>query len=269
MYNNSFSRTNPGLIVIIIDQSASMSATNEKGLSLAELAARSINNLINQFILFLTTMNSNEEEIVKRSFKLVLIGHGGSYDKSYVILDKWIDEVAESYPLGKLTINTREGDFEQQCIEVLQPIASGKQDLFGAFSMAKDFVIDWITNHNKAEDPVPYIINVSNACTPDNDSTIKVVNEITRMEIPDGSPLIISLSVKKSQVFSNSRISSDCEKSQFLYKLSSPVPSGLDERLNGHMIRKERLYIDLTNDYQGLGSLIFALLHHPCKLKLR
>ena len=92
MYNNSFSRTNPGLIVAMIDQSASMNATNEKGISLAEIAARSVNNLINEIILRLTTTNSNEEEIVKRSFKLILIGHGGSNDNAYVILDKWIDE---------------------------------------------------------------------------------------------------------------------------------------------------------------------------------
>lgn len=271
MYNNSFSRTNPGLIVAMIDQSASMNATNEKGISLAEIAARSVNNLINEIILRLTTTNSNEEEIVKRSFKLILIGHGGSNDNAYVILDKWIDEVSESHPIVKQIINTREGDFEQECIEVLHHIASGKQDLFGAFSMAKEFVFDWISNHNKAEDPVPCIINVSNDCTPINEDIIRIANEITRMKIPDGCPLIINLSVNTNQVDSNHRISFDSEQSQFLYKVSSPVPSDLDERtINRFGTKKERLYIE-AKEVQDLWHFFWALFfHHPCNpYKLR
>lgn len=275
MYNNPFSRTNPGLIVVIIDQSASMNAMNEKGETLAEVAARSVNNLITDYVLFLTTTNSNEEEIVKRSFKLVLIGHGGSNDNAYVILDKWIDEVSESYPIVKQTINTREGDYEKECLDVLLPIASGKQDLFGAFSMAKEFVIDWISNHNKAEDPLPYIINVSNDCITDNEDTIRIVNEIKEIKHPDGSPLIIngSLSVNNNHAPLNSYNSSECEKSQFLFKLSSPIPSDLYERINGYGIRKERLYFvyfDLANECQNLRNLFFALFHHhQYKHKLR
>ena len=101
-YSNSFSRRNPGFLVIMIDQSGSMCATSQNnGLELAENAANSVNNLINELILKLSTVDSTGEEIVKRSINLCLIGYGGPNDEAYYILQDsehpdgcmWIDEI--------------------------------------------------------------------------------------------------------------------------------------------------------------------------------
>lgn len=73
-YSNSFSRRNPGFLVIMIDQSGSMCATSQNnGLELAENAANSVNNLINELILKLSTVDSTGEEIVKRSINLCYV----------------------------------------------------------------------------------------------------------------------------------------------------------------------------------------------------
>ena len=74
MYINSFSQSNPELIVILIDQSAYMSTINEKGVPLAEIAANIANDLISHFILRFTTMDSDSEEIVKKCMQRCEIG---------------------------------------------------------------------------------------------------------------------------------------------------------------------------------------------------
>ena len=141
-YSNSFSRRNPGFLVIMIDQSGSMCSTSQNnGLELAENAANSVNNLINELILKLGTVDANGNEIVKRSIKICLIGYGGPNDEAYCILKDsehpdgcmWIDEIDEKFPMGKVKVATREGLFAQDCIEVVKPVAEGIPNISNAF----------------------------------------------------------------------------------------------------------------------------------------
>lgn len=197
MYKNSFSRKNPGLVVIMVDQSGSMCYTSKKnGLSLAENAANSVNNLINEFILKLSTTSASGEEVVKSSIKLVVIGYGGPNDEAYIICDDMIDKIAEDYPMGKVKISTREGLFEQDCIEVVQPVADTCTPMAWAMSLAKDEVSKWLKTHNTPEDPVPVIINISDGIPTDSEEDVKkYADDIKNMTMPDGNPRIFNIHI--------------------------------------------------------------------------
>lgn len=273
-YSNSFSRRNPGFLVIMIDQSGSLSATKQNnGLELAEIVAKSVNYLINELILKLVTVDANGNEIVRRSIKICLIGYGSPNNEAHIICNKWIDEIADGYPFNKLTINTREGSFEQYCIEVLHPISEGIPNISDAMSIAKDLVSDWMCNHNKVEDAVPYIINITNDCTPDNGETIKIVNEISEMHIPDGSPLVINCFVSNNTPFHTNPFEDSfyVDNTQFLYKISSETPTNMKERMREYGFETEKLFIHISN-YWDLLEFLWQLFPHPMwnpKLKLR
>lgn len=238
MYNNSFSRSNPGLVVIMIDQSASMYLTSSKnGLQLCENAANSVNNLINEFILKLTTMDSDGEEIVKRSIKLVLIGYGGSKNEAYIICDKWIDEVEASYPKGHVKMTTREGTFPQDCIVVLEPIADNCTPMAWAMSLVKDTVSDWVNDpqHSSNNDPVPVVINISDGAPTDSDDDVrKYAKDIMSLKIPDGNPRIFNIHISANSnseiYFPNSKFGMDSD-SELLFDISSDVTQDLVETI--------------------------------------
>ena len=197
MYKNSFSRKNPGLVVIMVDQSGSMCATSQKnGLELAENAANSVNNLINEFILKLSTTNASGEDVVKSSIKLVVIGYGGPNDEAYIICNDMIDKIAETYPIGKVKMSTREGLFAQDCIEVVKPVADMCTPMAWAMSLAKDEVVKWLNSHNAPEDPVPVVINISDGCPTDSEDDVKkYANDIKSMSMPDGNPRIFNIHI--------------------------------------------------------------------------
>lgn len=259
MYINSFSRRNPGLIVILIDQSAYMSAINEKGVPLEEIAANIANDLISDFILRFTTIDSDGEEIIKRNLRLVLIGYGGSNYEAYVICDKWIDEVESTYPKGQVKMTPREGTFPQDCIVEVDSVAEGMPDAFGAFSVAKDLVAAWILTHNTAYDPVPLIINISNNCTPVIGRAERIVNEIKEMMIPDGRPLVINCSVSDdTNLKTNYSLFPTCkDKYKSLEVLSSNIPHDYQIFEDGIM------FIENVASFQDVMCFLWPLLYHP------
>ena len=72
MYENNFTRANPGLIVILVDQSGSMSLEWTDGKSLAEQTAMVINRCIAEMGFRFTAGTT-----IKESANIVLIGYGG------------------------------------------------------------------------------------------------------------------------------------------------------------------------------------------------
>lgn len=75
MYENVFSRANPGFVIFMIDQSASMSQIGYEGRPLAETAADIMNSMIDEL-----TLRFMSGERVKESANVVIIGYGGTKD---------------------------------------------------------------------------------------------------------------------------------------------------------------------------------------------
>lgn len=272
-YSNSFSRRNPGFLVIMIDQSGSMCATSQNnGLELAENAANSVNNLINELILKLGTVDANGNEIVKRSIKICLIGYGGPNDEAYCILKDsehpdgcmWIDEIDEKFPMGKVKVATREGLFAQDCIEVVKPVADCCTPMGWAMSLAKDKVVDWVNSHNSAADPVPVVINISDGCPTDSEDDVRrYANEIKSLQIPDGNPRIFNIHISDDST-SDVRFPSNTNGleswAHLLFEISSEVTSDLlqsiPELVNSHVSGGEKMMMSNVSDPVALLNFL-------------
>lgn len=272
-YSNSFSRRNPGFLVIMIDQSGSMCATSQNnGLELAENAANSVNNLINELILKLGIVDANGNEIVKRSIKICLIGYGGPNDEAYCILTDnehpdgcmWIDEIDEKFPMGKIKVSTREGLFSQDCIEVVKPVADCCTPMGWAMSLAKDKVVDWVNSHNSSADPVPVVINISDGCPTDSDDDVRrYANEIKSLNIPDGNPRIFNIHISDDST-SDVRFPSNTNGleswAHLLFEISSEVTSDLiqsiPELVNSHVSGGEKMMMSNVSDPVALLNFL-------------
>lgn len=272
-YSNSFSRRNPGFLVIMIDQSGSMCATSQNnGLQLAENAANSVNNLINELILKLGTVDANGNEIVKRSIKICLIGYGGPNDEAYCILKDsehpdgcmWIDEIDEKFPMGKVKVATREGLFAQDCIEVVKPVADCCTPMGWAMSLAKDKVVDWVNSHNSAADPVPVVINISDGCPTDSEDDVRrYADEIKSLQIPDGSPRIFNIHISDDSA-SDVRFPSNTNGleswAHLLFEISSEVTTDLlqsiPELVNSHVSGGEKMMMSNVSDPVALLNFL-------------
>ena len=273
-YSNSFSRRNPGFLVIMIDQSGSMCVTSKNnGLELAENAANSVNNLINELILKLGDIDATGEDIVKRSIALCLIGYGGPNDEAYCILKNseglddgcmWIDEINDTFPMGKVKMSTREGLFAQDCIEVVKPVADMCTPMGWAMSLAKDKVANWVNTHNTAADPVPVVINISDGCPTDSEDDVrKYANEIKAMTIPDGNPRIFNIHISSDSA-SDVRFPSNTNGleswAHLLFEISSEVTSDLlqsiPELVNSRVSGGEKMMMSNVSDPVALLNFL-------------
>ena len=273
MYDNSFTRRNPGFLVIMIDQSGSMCATSQNnGIELAEIASNSVNNLITGHICRLCGVDVNGNEFIHRRVKICLIGYGGPNNEAYCILKDsehpdgcmWIDEIDEKFPMGKVKVATREGLFAQDCIEVVKPVVDCCTPMGWAMSLAKDKVVDWVNSHNSAADPVPVVINISDGCPTDSEDDVRrYANEIKSLQIPDGNPRIFNIHISDdsaSDVRFPSNTSGLESWAHLLFEISSEVTSDLlqsiPELVNSHVSGGEKMMMSNVSDPVALLNFL-------------
>ena len=231
MYKNAFTRANRGLIVFLIDQSGSMTTNWSNGLSLADNAANSINLTLNNIILGLADGTTDK---VKNSATIAAIGYGGKdNDNAETLFCETINKIDEDFPRVPTIIATKEGNATLDCIQALQSKAEWGTPMASAFKMAKDTVASWINTHNDVKDPVPVVINISDGEPTDSVVDVKkYANEILKMSIPDGNPLLFNIHISGTSNAKEVKFPSDGETmpdnmSQLLYDISSNATQDL------------------------------------------
>ena len=234
MYNNRFTRRYPGLILLLIDQSESMNDCLLNGTSLNVIAAELINHIITDLILQMTGINNNDEEFVKRTAFVCVIGYGGKGDgtdnqfdyEAEIITDGWIDELAE-LPITKSALN------QFDMVQVVTPVHGGGTPMASAFGAAKNLVEAWIQTYNTANDPAPVIINITDGEPTDSITDLKeTVNAIKALSVPDGAPLIFNIHLTAKDNVTPLTYPSDINEcsdaaSKLLFELSSEAHADL------------------------------------------
>ena len=227
-YTNSYTRANPGLIILMIDQSASMSQIGYEGRPLAETAADMVNYMINHLAYrFLCGTN-----IIMRAH-IAIIGYGGqSSGYAELLRVGGIDELVRN-PIRREVIKkkvyTREigvFDVEIERSIVIEPEAGYIPNMTSAFELANSLINDWKEyccedNHRCSSlTPAPLVINITKGSNNigDDEELIKVSNKIKNIEFEDGNPLIISILIPTHHYF-------EC--------LSLPVQKVFEENLQG------------------------------------
>lgn len=225
-YTNSYTRAYPGLIIFMVDQSASMSQIGYEGRPLAETAADMVNYMINHLAYrFLCGTN-----IMMRAH-IAIIGYGGQSSGYAELLRVGGSDELVRNPIRREVIKkkvyTREigvFDVEIERSIVIEPEAGYIPNMTSAFELANSLINDWKEyccedNHRSSLTPAPLVINITKGSNiGDDEELIKVSNKIKNIEFEDGNPLIVSILIPTHHYF-------EC--------LSLPVQKVFEENLQG------------------------------------
>jgi uncharacterized protein YegL len=211
LHYNARVRTNqPCCIVLMLDQSGSMSEEiiNNRGESVqkAEILAQQINKFLNE-----TLIKSMRDGIFKNYFDVLIIGYGREDDDDYegVVLawegklkgKSWVTvndlklnylrkesiDIVNTKPFGPRILK-----YEYKCW--IEPYAEGLTPMKKAFIFCRPFVQEWV-NRNVHSFP-PLIFNITDGEVSDVDDMSELIheaNELKSLATSNGNTLLFNL----------------------------------------------------------------------------
>ena len=219
--------SNPGCIVILVDQSWSMSEPFGDGTK-AERAALAVNSVLEELVLA-----SRTGEEIRERCHVSVIGYG---EKVNCIVDGMISEIPSSLievkDMKKMVCDGAGGLVE---VDVKKPIwleqrASGGTPMHDAFQRAAGIVETWISDRPDVFPPIVFNITDGDATRPDltADSARKIMNCHTT----DGDVLLFNLHIANSgnmvAPFPRNTTQFASEPlAEFLFDISSVLPQPL------------------------------------------
>jgi hypothetical protein len=233
-YSESLSRQNPGYIVMLIDQSGSMSDPfgNE---SKAEECAKAVNRVLRELGMACTVgteiRNRCEISILSygKSGNAVVNGFSGNLGSQPAVTMEdlvnnclRVDKVNRKVPDGAGGLVEIEDDFPVW----VEPAAVGGTPMAEAFEEAYNLVSNWTPNHKSSFPPV--VINITDG-QPNNESNTKTAAEkLSQTGTDDGNTLILNIHISNSmggkvELPSSANGLPDAY-AQFLFELSSELP---------------------------------------------
>ena len=218
MYEQCISSANPGLLLILIDQSDTMSEIYGDETK-AEFAARTANKLINA-----TIVSCMSGEYVRNRWYVAVIGYG---ENATVLFLNKLSELAQNTNIvtTKRKISDGAGGFvevEENMWVFVTPMSKGKIPMSAAIEEAYIGAKLFVEHYTDSCPPV--VVNITDGKSIDSlfDSAVK---KIKTLETTDGNLLLanvlISDSIKETYEFPNSEFSLWGNK---LAELSSQAP---------------------------------------------
>ena len=231
-YQMQWSSATPGLLIILLDQSGSMTDKYEDGMTKSEFASRAVNRVIDSLI----QRNFDGESPKNRAF-ISVIGY-----------DNYVHELCSGYlrdldskPLRIDEVMKRQSDGAGGLVEVpykmpvwVEPITKdGATNMKGALEMAKAIIEKWMAD--KPGHPAPVVINISDGApyydykTVEGcmDETIQVAKQLMDLKCEDGNVLLFNALIKKAGagiVFPSEVMEGSSSEARFIFNISSEVP---------------------------------------------
>ena len=254
-YTQLWSSNNPGLIIFLLDQSASMAELyRTTGKSKAQYAADIVSDQINEFII-----KNKPSETFRNRVCFVVIGYGGNDPVTGVqtLLVGNVEDLALStqFPIREKEI--KKGD---KIIKIagskqfVTPRAEGITPMKEAFEVAKGIIDNFIEKYPNA--PAPLIINISDGFPEVNgknqkdyqQEVVEIVKEIRKKETPDGKTLVFNIHIGEGTPVGfegdeNKIKSLNDACVQFLFDISSFLPK---------RYRKNAIGVGLDEDFPNL-----------------
>lgn len=225
-----WSSATPGLLVIMVDQSGSMTLDYEGGDTRSEFAAKAVNRVINTLI-----QKNFDGKAPKDRCYVAVIG----YDAEVKVLASGFLKELESSPKRIANVTKKVSNGEGGVIEVdtkmpiwIEPIYEDScTNMMGAFAVVNDLVANWIKD--KPNYPAPVVINISDGLPYDGREieecmyeTINIVNKLKEQSTSDGKVQIFNAMIGEGNkaVFPKSTTELDSVEAQFLYEISTEIP---------------------------------------------
>ena len=225
-----WSSATPGLLVIMVDQSGSMTLDYEGGDTRSEFAAKAVNRVINTLI-----QKNFDGKAPKDRCYVAVIG----YDAEVKVLASGFLKELESSPKRIANVTKKVSNGEGGVIEVdtkmpiwIEPIYEDScTNMMDAFAVVNDLVANWIKD--KPNYPAPVVINISDGLPYDGREieecmyeTINIVNKLKEQSTSDGKVQIFNAMIGEGNkvVFPKSTTELDSVEAQFLYEISTEIP---------------------------------------------
>ncbi len=232
-YEAEISRTNPSLVLFLIDQSKSMSHKLPGGeRSKAQEASDAVNRQIGEFVLRCTKSDG-----IRDYFHIGIIGYGYVTGKAGSILKGGTVHPISSLASSTLRVEKRQikvadgsggtTDAEYDFGVWFDPVANGDTPMCKALSIARDTIKDWTEQHSSSYPPI--VINITDGQATDGDP-VKLTTEIFNMKTADGEPLVWNchLSSNPAVPISFPAFESELPDDKYarsLFTMSSELPS--------------------------------------------
>jgi hypothetical protein len=230
MYSKMLSRLEPGLIVILLDQSGSMSDPFQGGKSKAEFAALAVNKIISEIIELCTSGT-----VIKDRCTLAVVGYGNPDAKLLFI--KKVSELAKN--TKTMTLKKKISDGAGGLVEIdeilrvfVDPIASSGTPMAEAFQQAYMGVEKFIVKHPDSFPPI--VINITDGEPNGNDfnKATTEAKKIAQLGTTDGKVIVMNAHIANASAgkieLPNSNAGFAGNKfAEFLYDISTVLPAPL------------------------------------------
>ena len=220
--------SNPGCIVILVDQSYSMSE-DWGAETKAKEAALAVNRILEELVIA-----GRAGEVIRDRCHVSVIGYGNQVEQ---VVNGMISEVASSvieFKKVKKSIPNGAGGIVPVEVEVpvwLQPEANNGTPMHEAFERAAEIVQRWCDD--KLDGFPPIVINVTDGDANYPDLTTDAAKKVMNLHTTDGDVLIFNIHIannKRQVIFppSTAQFAGD-GLAEFLFNISSVLPESLRE----------------------------------------
>jgi len=220
--------SNPGLTMILVDQSYSMRDPYGEGQK-KDVAAMAVNRVIYEIVL---ACQSGEK--IKDRVYMAVIGYGETID---VLIEGKISEIAEN-PKEIKEMMKKEPDGAGGLVEVkaempiwIKPKAENGTPMGQAFDMAHRVADEWVKKHSDNFPPI--VINISDGEPNDPDHTRDAAHRLMDIETSDGKLLVLNAHISDLNageiLLPNNNSGLHDQYAQFLFDISSELPQTLHE----------------------------------------
>ena len=220
--------SNPGCIVILVDQSASMS--EEWGdQTKSDGAALAVNRILEELVIA-----GRAGEVIRDRCHVSVIGYGQRVEH---VVDGMISEVPSLLvEVKKLKKSVPDGagglvEVDAQMPIWVQPKANNGTPMHEAFERAAEIIQRWCDD--KPDGFPPIVINVTDGAANYPDLTADAARKVMNLHTTDGSTLVFNIHIannKHQVIFPHSTIQLVADNlAEFLFSLSSILPEPLRE----------------------------------------
>ena len=219
---------NPGLVVILVDQSSSMVNRFTPTLNRAEFAALAVNRCIYEIL-----ANCRSGTVVRDRCHVAVIGYGGQ-GKSLLVAGKPSEMESLIKRVEVIPQKVPDGAGGLVNIDFQMPIwveaaASGGTPMNEGFSFAKDLINAWITENPTSFPPI--CINITDG-EPNNEPEAEAeAARLRQCSTSDGQTLLFNAHIGNPADGEVTVPSSDGQLSdnlaRFLFRISSEIPASM------------------------------------------
>ncbi len=257
--------SNPGCIVILVDQSWSMSEGWQTGTK-AEIAAIAVNRVIEELVLA-----CRRGDVIRERCHISVIGYGGDVE---CLVEGMISEMTSALievRKGKKLIPDGAGGVIEIDYEMpiwLEPRADNGTPMHTAFEFAADVVEQWCVKWPNSFPPI--VINITDGAASHANLTVNAAQRVMHLQTSDGNALVFNLHIASSgnSAFlpsSTAQFAGDF-LAGFLFEISSVLPSSLHASAEKEGILLEadaRCFLYNGNETQMIKLLQFGSLDLP------